>query len=66
MDEWTDLQNNIKNRPLKKHCKNYIFIDVVLNVLPDRVNVILPGFIKTPMTDVVPDKVSLSIYVNAT
>ena len=23
-----------------------------------RVNVILPGFIKTPMTDVVPDKVS--------
>ena len=30
-----------------------------------RVNVILPGFIKTPMTDVVPDKVSLGFIKNA-
>ena len=30
-----------------------------------RVNVILPGFIKTPMTDVVPDKVSLGFKKNA-
>ena len=27
-----------------------------------RVNVILPGFIKTPMTDVVPDKVKIHKY----
>merc|ERR1711994_105546 len=26
-----------------------------------RVNVILPGFIKTPMTDVVPDKVKMMV-----
>ena len=28
-----------------------------------RVNVILPGFIKTPMTDVVPDKVDITIDI---
>ena len=30
-----------------------------------RVNVILPGFIKTPMTDVVPDKVRRCIILPA-
>ena len=30
-----------------------------------RVNVILPGFIKTPMTDVVPDKVSYRLKTDS-
>ena len=29
-----------------------------------RVNVILPGFIKTPMTDVVPDKVCMNMLIH--